>query len=112
MGFRKTTGQGYAADGWEDGVGLWAPRSPPERSWRLRGHAAKEKTGVLAQCRRKDTCVIGMGGSQPGRAAEDIKEQLGDGEMDAQTKSPCPEHPKGHASSRLAGRTAETAQGS
>lgn len=52
------------------------------------------------------------GGSQPGRVAEDIKEQLEDGRMDAQTKSPCPVHLKDYASSRLAGSMTEIAQGS
>lgn len=30
--FQEDNGPGDAADGWEDGVGLWASLSPPERS--------------------------------------------------------------------------------
>jgi len=102
-GFREDNGPGDAVHGWEDGVGLWASLSPPERSWRLRGCPAREKTELLTWCRRKkylcDRDGGLLGGSQPGRAAEDIKEQLDGGEMDAQTQSPCPAHLKGYASS-------------
>lgn len=56
--------------------------------------------------------MIRMGvsrGSQPGRVAEDIKD---DGKMDAQTKAPRSVHLKDYASRQLAGSTTEIAQGS
>lgn len=48
---------------------------------------------MIAQCRRKDVCVTR--GSWPGRAVKDVQEQLDDGERDAQTYPPCPQHLKG-----------------
>lgn len=44
------------------------------------------------------------------RVIGNIKEQLDDGEMDGQTRSPCPEHLEGYASSQLAGSRTEIAQ--
>lgn len=96
--------------GWRGFVGIaLAPGARLEATWSpskggKRGAGPVQKKRYL--CNRDGGLP---GGSQPGRAAEGIKERLNDGEMDAQTSSPRPAHLEGYASSRLAGSTTEIA---